>query len=61
MPVGIATSPIPKIAIIEENSLPPAIRGYTSPYLTVVSVHTAHHKDHNILGKAPGCVWCSKK
>ena len=59
-PVGTATIPIPIKTIIVVKSLPPTVIGYMSPYPTVVSVVTAHHKEWKTDLNASGCTGFSK-
>lgn len=54
IPVGTATNPIPRIAIMPAIIFPPTVTGYISPYPTVVNVATAHYKPENALSNTSG-------
>ncbi len=61
MPVGIATTAIPKIAVIPATNLPSVVIGIASPYPTVDIVDTDHHRHLGIDPKTFGCAFPSTR
>ena len=54
MPVGIATTAIPSIAVMPATTLPSVVMGIASPYPTVDIVDTDHHRHLGIDPKIFG-------